>query len=102
MSEFTHVTVVTKANVYFDGNVSSRTIKFADGTTKTLGFMQVGEYVFNVGVPEIVEIQSGELDVLLPNQDWKLIKGGDAFNVPENSQFTMRVHQPTDYICSFV
>ncbi|MEI7795617.1 MAG: pyrimidine/purine nucleoside phosphorylase [Methylococcaceae bacterium] len=102
MSEFTHVTVVTKANVYFDGNVSSRTIKFADGTTKTLGFMQVGEYVFNVGVPEIMEIQSGELDVLLPNQDWKLIKGGDAFNVPENSQFTMRVHQPTDYICSFV
>ncbi|MDD5228961.1 MAG: pyrimidine/purine nucleoside phosphorylase [Methylococcales bacterium] len=102
MSEFTNVTVVKKANVYFSGNVISRTIKFTDGTTKTLGFMLPGEYVFNVGVPEIMEIQSGELDVLLPNEDWKPIKGGELFNVPENSQFTMRVHQPTDYICSFV
>jgi purine/pyrimidine-nucleoside phosphorylase len=102
MTEFTNVSVVKKANVYFDGNVISRTVKFADGTTKTLGFMQAGEYVFNVGVPEIMEIQSGELDVLLPNEDWKPVKGGEAFNVPENSQFKMRVHTPTDYICSFV
>ncbi len=64
MSEFSNVTVVKKANVYFEGNVSSRTLKFADGTTKTLGFMQPGEYVFNVGVPEIMEIHSGTLDVL--------------------------------------
>ncbi|MEI7839755.1 MAG: pyrimidine/purine nucleoside phosphorylase [Methylococcaceae bacterium] len=102
MSEFDNVSVVKKANVYFGGNVSSRTIKFADGSTKTLGFMLAGEYVFNVGVPEIMEIQSGELDVLLPNEEWKPIKGGETFNVPENSQFTVRVHQPTDYICSFV
>lgn len=102
MSEFNNVSVVKKANVYFDGNVISRTVKFADGSTKTLGFMQAGEYVFNVGVPEIMEIQSGELDVLLPNEDWKSVKGGEAFNVPENSQFKMRVHTPTDYICSFV
>ena len=55
MTEFTNVSVVKKANVYFDGNVISRTVKFADGSTKTLGFMQAGEYVFNVGVPEIME-----------------------------------------------
>lgn len=102
MSEFTNVSVVKKANVYFDGNVISRTVKFADGSTKTLGFMQAGEYVFNVGVPEIMEIQSGELDVLLQNEEWKSVKDGEAFNVPENSQFKMRVHTPTDYICSFV
>lgn len=102
MTEFSNVSVVKKANVYFDGNVISRTVKFADGSTKTLGFMQAGEYVFNVGVPEIMEIQSGDLDVLLPNEDWKSIKSGEAFNVPENSQFKMRVHTPTDYICSFM
>jgi len=28
MSEFENVTIVKKANVYFGGNVSSRTIKF--------------------------------------------------------------------------
>ncbi|MFK5947188.1 MAG: pyrimidine/purine nucleoside phosphorylase, partial [Methylococcales bacterium] len=39
MTEFNNVTIIKKANIYFDGNVSSRTIKFADGSTKTLGFM---------------------------------------------------------------
>ncbi len=102
MSEFNNVTVVKKANIYFGGNVTSRTVKFSDGSTKTLGFILPGEYVFNVGVPEIMDIQSGELDVLLPKEDWKPIKGGESFSVPENSQFTIRVHQPTDYICSFV
>lgn len=102
MTEFTNVSVVKKANVYFEGNVISRTVKFSDGSTKTLGFMQAGEYAFNTGVPEIMEIQSGELDVLLPNEDWKPVKGGESFNVPENAQFKMRVHTLTDYICSFV
>ena len=37
MSEFNNVTIVKKANVYFGGNVSSRTIKFADGSIKNLG-----------------------------------------------------------------
>jgi len=46
MSEFNNVSVVKKANVYFGGNVSSRTIRFADGSSKTLGFMLPGEYTF--------------------------------------------------------
>ncbi|NTU43579.1 MAG: pyrimidine/purine nucleoside phosphorylase, partial [Nitrospirales bacterium] len=37
MSEFKGVTVIRKANVYFDGKVTSRTIVFDDGTKKTLG-----------------------------------------------------------------
>ena len=41
---FEHVTVVKKANVYFDGNVTSRTVLFADGTRKTLGVMLPGSY----------------------------------------------------------
>ena len=35
MSQFENVTVVKKANVYFDGKVTSRTVLFADGTKKT-------------------------------------------------------------------
>lgn len=46
MSEFLNVTVVKKANSYFDGMVTSRTIKFNDGSRKTLGIMQPGEYEF--------------------------------------------------------
>ncbi|MEC8138825.1 MAG: pyrimidine/purine nucleoside phosphorylase, partial [Pseudomonadota bacterium] len=36
MSQFDNVSVLKKANVYFDGKVSSRTVVFADGSTKTL------------------------------------------------------------------
>ena len=46
MSELKNISVVKAANVYFDGKVTSRTVKFADGSRKTLGFMQPGEYAF--------------------------------------------------------
>ena len=39
MGEFSNVTVVKAANLYFEGNVASRTIKFPDGSRKTLGFI---------------------------------------------------------------
>jgi hypothetical protein len=102
MSEFNNVSVVKKANVYFGGNVSSRTIKFADGTMKTLGFMLAGEYTFNTADAELMEIIDGELDVLLPESEWQAIKGGESFNVPANAKFTVKVTAPTDYICSFL
>jgi uncharacterized protein YaiE (UPF0345 family) len=103
MSEFTNVTVVKKANVYFGGNVSSRTIKFTDGSMKTLGFMLPGEYTFNTADPEIMDIIDGDLEVLLPNSEqWQPIKGGESFDVPANTSFTVRIKTPTDYCCSFI
>jgi len=56
MSEFKDVTVVREANIYFNGAVASHTILFGDGTKKTLGIMQPGEYTFNTGAPELMEI----------------------------------------------
>ncbi|MFI3184605.1 MAG: pyrimidine/purine nucleoside phosphorylase [Methylococcaceae bacterium] len=102
MSEFINATVVKKANVYFGGNVSSRTIKFADGTSKTLGFMLPGEYTFNTAEAELMEIMAGELDVLLPGSEWRSVKDGESFDVPANSAFTMKVKTPSDYCCSFI
>ena len=103
MSEFHNVTVVKKANVYFDGKVVSRAVLFADGSKKTLGIMQPGEYEFDTGDKEIMEILSGNLDVALPgNAGWKAIKSGESFEVPANSKFTMQVKILTDYCCSFV
>ncbi|MBF0478614.1 MAG: pyrimidine/purine nucleoside phosphorylase [Candidatus Omnitrophica bacterium] len=103
MSEFTNVTVVKKANVYFEAKVVSRTIKFADGSTKTLGFMLPGEYEFGTNAPEIMEIMSGELEVLLPGQTvWKKIKGGESFEVTGSSKFKVKIIKGTDYCCSFV
>lgn len=101
MSTFENVSIVKKANVYFDGQVSSRTICFADGSKKTLGFMLPGEYTFNTSAAEIMEILAGELEVLLPESQWQVIQAGEAFAVPAHSAFTMKVKIPTDYCCSF-
>lgn len=102
MSEFSNVTVVKKANVYFNGNVSSRTIVFADGSKKTLGFMLPGEYTFNTAAAEIMDILDGDLEFLLPGAEWQSIKGEGSFNVPANAQFTVKINAPTDYCCSFI
>ena len=103
MSEFKNVTVVKKANVYFDGKVVSRTVLFPDGSKKTLGIMLPGEYEFSTGDKEIMEIMSGDLDVMLPGaKAWKAVKGGESFEVPANSKFTMKVKKLSDYCCSFM
>jgi purine/pyrimidine-nucleoside phosphorylase len=103
MSEFTNVSVIKKANVYFGGNVTSRTIRFADGSSKTLGFMLPGEYTFNTAEKELMEIIDGNLEVLLPDtKNWQKIKSGETFSVPANSSFSLRIETPTDYCCSFI
>ncbi len=103
MSEFINVSVVKKANVYFGGKVNSRTLHFSDGSIKTLGFMLPGEYIFNTADKELMEIIDGDLEVLLPgSKQWQRITGGGSFHVPANSQFTINIHTPTDYCCSFL
>ena len=102
MKEFKNVTVVKKANVYFDGNVTSRSIIFADGSRKTLGIMLPGDYEFNTSEKEIMEILAGDLDVLLPGaNEWRAVRGGEKFEVGANSSFKLRVSSLTDYCCSF-
>lgn len=102
MSEFTNVTVVREANVYFNGGVTSRTIIFADGSKKTLGIAQPGEYEFSTGAAELMEILAGELEYRIADGAWKPVKGGESFEVPANSKFTMKVTSLSDYCCSFL
>ena len=103
MDEFKDVRVVKKANVYFDGNVTSRTVFFGDGSKKTLGVMLPGEYEFNTGDKELMEIMSGDLEVLIGGGTaWKKVKGGESFEVPANSKFGLKVKKVTDYCCSFL
>jgi purine/pyrimidine-nucleoside phosphorylase len=103
MSEFKDVTVIREANVYFDGAVTSRTIIFSTGCKKTLGIMQPGKYSFGTDAPELMEIQSGELEYRVGEEGaWKPVKGGESFEVPGKSRFTMKVATVTDYCCSFL
>ena len=103
MTEFSNVTVIKRANIYFAGNVTSRTLVFDDGSKKTLGIMLPGEYEFNTDAREIMEILTGDLEVLLPDAgDWQKVTGGESFEVPAHAKFSLRVKALTDYCCSFV
>ena len=103
MSEFKNITVIKEANIYFGGNVTSRTILFPDGSRKTLGIMLPGEYEFNTANKEIMEILDGDLEVLLPGSDsWISVKAKGSFEVPADSTFTLKVMAVTDYCCSYV
>ena len=101
MSAFDNVSVTKKANIYFDGKVTSRTVIFPDGTRKTLGIMLPGDYEFGTDSHEVMEILSGDLEVLLPGEDWKTISGGDYFEVPANVKFKLKIATVTDYCCSY-
>ncbi|MFT5442386.1 MAG: hypothetical protein ACI8W3_001428 [Myxococcota bacterium] len=102
-SEFNSVSIVKAANVYFDGNVTSRTVKFADGTTKSLGIMLPGEYDFGTDAAELMEILAGDLEVLLPNsEEWQAISGGQSFDVGANSRFQVKIKTIVDYCCSYL
>ncbi len=103
MSQFKNVTVVKKANVYFDGKVTSRTLLFPDGSRKTLGMMLPGEYEFGTASKEVMEIVAGDLEVLLPGANgWKTAKEGESFEVPAHSKFKLKVKTITDYCCSYI
>lgn len=102
MPDFKNVTVVKKANIYFGGQVVSHTVLFADGTKRTLGVMQAGEYEFSTGSAETMEILSGELQWQLKGELlWKKVGAGEAFDVPAKSAFLMKVAVVTDYCCSY-
>lgn len=103
MDQFSNVTVIKKANVYFGGKVTSRTVVFEGGEKKTLGIMMPGEYEFGTEKKEIMEILAGDLDVKLPGStEWVNIKGGQTFEVASNSKFQLVVKEVTDYCCSYI
>lgn len=102
-NEFSGVTVVVAANVYFDGAVTSRTLRFPNGSEKTLGLMQPGAYEFGTDKPELIEITSGRVSVRLAGEEaWTEHATGDAFNVPGSSRFEITALELTDYVCSFL
>jgi uncharacterized protein YaiE (UPF0345 family) len=101
MSSFDNVSVNKAANVYFDGKVTSRTVKFSNGTKVTLGIMLPGDYEFGTDTREVMEIQSGNLQVQLPGQAWQTITGGQSFEVPAHVKFKLKVATVTDYCCHY-
>lgn len=101
--QFEKVSVVCKANVYFDGKVVSHTVLFPDGTKKSIGLIYPGTYTFNTGAPEIMEIIAGDCRARVKGEsDWKSYPAGTAFSVARNSAFDIAVESGiAEYVCSF-
>lgn len=103
-SEFSGVTVLTKANVYFDGRVVSHTVQFNDGSKKTLGLIYPGKYHFGTDKAERMEIIAGECSVKVDGkQGLNNYRSGEYFEVPAKSGFDIEVAAGIcEYICSFL
>ena len=65
--------------------------------------MMSGNYTFGTDKPELMEILAGELTYRLEGSDeWLAVKGDEAFNVPGNSSFDLKVVSLVDYCCSYL
>lgn len=102
MSEIQQATIVKKANIYFEGKVTSRTVILENGTKVTLGIMLPGEYEFSTNVKEEMDIQAGKLQYKLANEQWQTIDGSGVFYVPANETFQLKVEEVVDYCCSYL
>jgi len=103
-TQFHGVTVVTKANVYFQGNVTSYTLLLPGDVKKTLGLIRPGSYHFNTDAPERMEIIDGLCRVTVDGTTLaETYAAGTHFDVPRKSGFTIEVSSGLcQYICSFL
>ncbi len=101
--QFDNVSVIKKANIYFDGKCVSHTVVFPDGTKKTIGVIFPSSLTFNTGAPEVMELNAGQCRIRLKGEtEWKTYEGGQSFNVPGNSSFDIETIQTLDYVCHFI
>ncbi len=102
-AQFDAVSVVKKANVYFDGKCVSHSIVLADGVKKSVGVILPSALTFNTGVPEIMEGVAGSCRVRLKGEtEWKTYGAGESFNVPGDSSFDIEVvGDAYHYVCHF-
>ena len=101
-TQFDNVSVVKKANVYFDGKCVSHTVVFPDGTRKSVGVIFPSKLTFNTGAPEIMEINGGTCRVRLKDEsEWKEYRSGQRFAVNGDSSFDIETMETLDYVCHF-
>ena len=103
-AQFSGVTAIAKANVYFEGKVVSHTLVFPDEGRRTLGLIYPGAFHFGTNAAERMEIVAGTCRVKLDGAtEWNTYASNQAFEVPANSGFDIEVSEGIcEYICSFL
>lgn len=103
MEQFDNVSVIKKANVYFDGRCVSHSLILTDGVRKSVGVILPGATLtFNTGAPEIMEVLAGQCNVQLKGESTAQSYGaGQSFSVPGDSAFDITVTDTLHYVCHF-
>ena len=103
-AQFSNVTAVAIANVYFDGKVVSHTILLADGAKKTLGLIYPGKFHFGTDLAEDMAIVAGACMVKLDGQsEVRAYAAGATFSIPAKSGFDIEVADGIcEYVCTFI
>lgn len=102
MSQFDNVSVLKKANVYFDGKCVSHTVLLADGTRKSVGVILPSKLTFTTGAPEVMELIAGRCKVTLKGEPKATeYAGGQSFKVGGDSSFDIETIEALHYVCHF-
>jgi uncharacterized protein YaiE (UPF0345 family) len=102
MSQFDKVSVVKKANIFFDGKCVSHSVLFADGSKKTVGVIFPSLLTFKTGAPERMELNAGKCRIRLAGDSaWREFGAGQSFSVAGNSSFDIETIETLDYVCHF-
>lgn len=99
---FKNAEIRKRANVYHDGQVTSRSVITADGEMKTLGIMLPGVYRFNTEAPEVIDVTQGRCRVRVADEiEWREYTAGESIRIPGSSHFEIEVTELIDYVCHF-
>ena len=101
MPTFENVTVIKKANVFFDGKCVSHTVLLPDGTRKSVGVILPSTLTFDVQTREIMEVVAGHAVVRVGQGELRGYGPGESWDVPPGSSFTVTASEPLHYICHF-
>ena len=101
MPKFDNVSVVKKANIFFDGKCVSHTVYLPDGGRKTVGVIFPSRLTFKTAEPEMMEIIAGSCRVTLPGAAARVYRAGESFKVAANSAFDIEALETLDYVCHF-
>jgi len=102
MQQLDNVSVVCKANIYFDGKVVSHTV-LDRGQKRTVGLIFPGTFTFQTDAAELMQIVAGSCEVRVAGEAaTQTYTAGSSFRVPGQSSFEISVATGiTEYLCSF-
>ncbi len=100
--QYERATILTKANVYFDGQCVSHTVIREDGSRVTLGVILPASLTFTTGAPETMALQAGACRIRRAGSaEWEAYSAGETFHVDGDSSFDIEVTELLDYVCTY-